>query len=123
MVGAAAACTIVADPQFERVVRDVASSVPALRCVIWFSGPEALGSASYAWLATQDTIEDRSVGRADDTAEIYFMGGANGRPQGVGLLPLKLFGPGSAKQNSLGLRSDLVFFDATPLVHLSDCCF
>src|SRR5882724_10839571 len=68
ILGAAAVCMIVADPQFERVVRDAARDVPALRRVIWFSGPAALGDASYAWLAAQETIEDQSEHRADDTA-------------------------------------------------------
>ena len=85
IVGAASACMIVADPQFERVVRDVARSVPALRRVIWFSGSEARGGSSYAWLAAQDAIEDRSECRADDTAGIYFTGGTTGRPKGRSL--------------------------------------
>src|SRR5258705_1676146 len=68
IVGAASACMIVADPQFERVVRDVARNVAALRRVIWFSGSEALGGSSYDWLAAQDAIEDRSGPGAGGTA-------------------------------------------------------
>jgi len=122
IVGAASACTIVADPQFERVVRDVASNVPALRCVIWFSGSEqALGGSSYAWLAAQEAIEDRSESRADDTAGIYFTGGTTGRPKGVVLSHLNFLSQASAMQSSLELRTDSVYLHATPLFHLADC--
>jgi long-chain acyl-CoA synthetase len=121
IVGAAAACMIVADPQFERVVRDVASNVPALRRVIWFSGPEALGAASYAWLAAQEAIDDRSESRADDVAGIYFTGGTTGRPKGVVLSQLSFLSQASAMQSSLELRSDSVYLHATPLFHLADC--
>jgi long-chain acyl-CoA synthetase len=120
IVGAASACMIVADPQFERVVRDVASSVP-LRCVIWFSGSEALGGSSYASLADQDAIEDRSECRADDTAGIYFTGGTTGRPKGVVLSQLNFISQASAMQSSLELGSDSVYLHATPLFHLADC--
>jgi long-chain acyl-CoA synthetase len=121
IVGAASACMIVADPQFERVVRDVANSVPALRCVIWFSGSEALGDSSYAWLAAQGTIEDRSECRADDSAGIYFTGGTTGRPKGVVLSQSNFLSQASAMQSSLELRSDSVYLHATPLFHLADC--
>ena len=121
IVGAASACMIVADPQFERVVRDVANSVPALRRVIWFSGPEARGDSSYDWLAAQEVIEDRSEGRADDTAGIYFTGGTTGRPKGVVLSQLNFLSQASAMQSSLELRSDSVYLHATPLFHLADC--
>jgi acyl-CoA synthetase (AMP-forming)/AMP-acid ligase II len=121
IVGAAAACMIVADPQFERVVREVASSVPALRCAIWFTGSEALGGSSYAWLAAQDAIEDRSESRADDTAGVYFTGGTTGRPKGVVLSQLNFLSQASAMQSSLELRLDSVYLHATPLFHLADC--
>jgi long-chain acyl-CoA synthetase len=121
IVGAAAACMIVADPQFERVVRDVASNVLALRRVIWFSGPEALGDASCDWLAAQEAIDDRSACRTDDTAGIYFTGGTTGRPKGVVLSQLNFLSQAAAMQSSLELRSDSVYLHATPLFHLADC--
>lgn len=121
IVGAASACMIVADAQFERLVRDATRNVPALRRVIWFSGPEALGDSSYAWLAAQETIEDRSESGADDVAGIYFTGGTTGRPKGVVLSQLNFLSQAAAMQSSLELRSDSVYLHATPLFHLADC--
>jgi long-chain acyl-CoA synthetase len=121
IVGASAACMLVADPQFGRVVRDVASSVPALRRIIWFSGSQTLGGSPYAWLASHDAIEDRSESRTDDTAGIYFTGGTTGRPKGVVLSQLNFLSQASAMQSSLELRADSVYLHATPLFHLADC--
>jgi long-chain acyl-CoA synthetase len=121
IVGAASAGMIVADPQFERVVRDVAGNVPGLRRVIWFSDSEAHGGSSYAWLAAQETIDDRSECRADDTAGIYFTGGTTGRPKGVVLSQLNFLSQASAMQSSLELHADSVYLHATPLFHLADC--
>jgi long-chain acyl-CoA synthetase len=121
IAGAAAASMFVADPQFEAAVRSAASSLPSLRHVIWFSGPEALGERSYAWLTAQNAIEDRSERRADDAAGIYFTGGTTGRPKGVVLSHSNFLYQAAAMQSVLGLRSDSIYLHATPLFHLADC--
>jgi long-chain acyl-CoA synthetase len=121
IVGAAAASMLVADPQFEAAVRAAASTVPTLRHVSWFSGPQAVGEQSYAWLAAENPIEDRSERRTDDTAGIYFTGGTTGRPKGVVLSQSNFLCQASAMQGALALRPDSVYLHATPLFHLADC--
>jgi long-chain acyl-CoA synthetase len=121
VVGAAAASMLVADPQFESTVRGVASTQPTLRNVIWFSGPESAGEQSYAWLAAQNAIEDRSGRGTDDSAGIYFTGGTTGQPKGVVLSQSNFLCQASAMQSALGLQSDSVYLHATPLFHLADC--
>jgi long-chain acyl-CoA synthetase len=121
VVGAAAASMIVADPQFEEAVRSVASALPTLRNVIWFSGTQAVGEQSYTWLAAQNAIDDRSERRADDSAGIYFTGGTTGRPKGVVLSQSNFLCQASAMRSALGLQSDSIYLHATPLFHLADC--
>jgi long-chain acyl-CoA synthetase len=121
IVGVAAASMLIADPQFEEAVREAASALPTLRHVIWFSGPEAVGEQSYAWLAARDAVEDRSERRSDDSAGIYFTGGTTGRPKGVVLSQSNFLCQASAMQSALGLRSDSIYLHATPLFHLADC--